>query len=99
MISTVRPGLTGVGSIIFRDEAKFLKNREDPVEFYKNIIAPNKEALEIWYLEQNSILLKLKIIALTAVIVFFPKSTLPDLWLHGKPELIEELKKVDSEGF
>jgi lipopolysaccharide/colanic/teichoic acid biosynthesis glycosyltransferase len=34
ILNSVRPGLTGLGSIIFRDEESFLDQRDDPVSFY-----------------------------------------------------------------
>ena len=43
-IYNVKPGLTGIGSIIFRDEESIISavKDEDPHEFYKRIIAPYK---------------------------------------------------------
>ena len=50
-IYNVKPGLTGIGSIIFRDEESIISDvkDEDPHEFYKRIIAPYKGELEMWY--------------------------------------------------
>ena len=55
-IYNVKPGLTGIGSIIFRDEESIISavKDEDPHEFYKRIIAPYKGELEMWYQEHNS---------------------------------------------
>jgi len=43
-IYNVKPGLTGIGSIIFRDEESIISavKDEDPHEFYKRVIAPYK---------------------------------------------------------
>ena len=53
LIYNVKPGLTGVGSIIFRDEEDLLtevKNSGCDIEvFYVNKIYPFKGSLEIWY--------------------------------------------------
>ena len=46
-ILSVRPGLTGVGSILFRDEEAILGQETDPVKFYANYIAPYKGELEL----------------------------------------------------
>ena len=50
-IYNIKPGLTGIGSIIFRDEESIISaiKNEDPHEFYKRVIAPYKGELEIWY--------------------------------------------------
>ena len=51
IISKIKPGLSGIGSIYFRNEEDYLTTSEDPEEIYKNIIAPYKGKLEIWYSE------------------------------------------------
>ena len=58
-IYNVKPGLTGIGSIIFRDEESLISaiKNEDPHDFYKRIIAPYKGKLEMWYQENKSFLL------------------------------------------
>jgi len=49
-IYNVKPGLTGIGSIVFRDEEKLLsESKLPPHVFYKEHIAPFKGELEIWY--------------------------------------------------
>ena len=56
-----KPGITGIGSIIFRDEEKWISEYiGDKHEFYKNSIAPYKTELEIWYLENKSWWRKIK---------------------------------------
>lgn len=45
-----KPGLTGLGSLIFRNEEVLFHNPEvSPIEIYKNDIAPFKGRLELWY--------------------------------------------------
>jgi len=73
-ISKVRPGLTGIGSIVFRDEEKLLNNLEDPILFYDTHISPYKGELEIWFVENNSLSVYFKIIFLTAWVIIFPSS-------------------------
>ena len=87
-IYNVKPGLTGIGSIVFRDEEAIiseLKN-EDPHEFYKKVIAPFKGALEMWYQENRSFVLDLKLIFMTAWVVVFPKSKLYEKWFCDLPK-------------
>lgn len=80
------PGLTGVGSLVFRDEERYIAARpNDFREFYRTEIAPFKGRLELWYLENRSFWLDLKLIFLTAWMVLFPDSALPMKWLPGTP--------------
>ena len=75
-LNRVRPGLTGLGSIFFRDEETILeKNIKMSYEdCYSQVIAPYKGELEIWYIKNNSIPLYFKLIALTVWVVLFPNS-------------------------
>jgi lipopolysaccharide/colanic/teichoic acid biosynthesis glycosyltransferase len=76
-IYNVRPGLTGIGSLIFRDEeALVTASGMDPHEFYQKVIMPHKGALEVWYQEHLSIYTDLMIIFLTAWYIVFPQSQL-----------------------
>jgi lipopolysaccharide/colanic/teichoic acid biosynthesis glycosyltransferase len=77
-IYNVKPGLTGIASIIFRDEESIISavTDEDPHEFYTRVIAPYKGELEIWYQSNRSFLLDLQLIFMTAWVIFFPKSNL-----------------------
>lgn len=73
-ISTVRPGLSGIGSIVFRDEEEMMDAAGYPDAFYDNVIMPYKGELEEWYVANQSTLLYLKLIALTVFVVIFPSS-------------------------
>ena len=77
-IYDLKPGLTGIGSIIFRDEESIISANisEDPHEFYKRVIAPYKGDLEMWYQSNCSFILDLKLIFMTAWIILFPNSKL-----------------------
>lgn len=72
LIASVLPGLSGVGSIVFRDEEQILQNNDDPDKTYKELIAPKKAMLEKWYIENKSIYLYFKLIFLTIYIVLLP---------------------------
>ena len=88
IIYKVKPGLTGIGSIIFRDEESLISNvtDQDPHDFYKKVIAPYKGELELWYQKNQSTLLDLKLIFLTAWVIIFPKSKLYERWLTDLPK-------------
>lgn len=75
-IYQVKPGLTGIGSIVFRDEESIISSvkNEDPHEFYKRVIAPFKGELEMWYQDKCSFFLDLQLIFLTAWVILFPNS-------------------------
>ena len=80
VIYNVKPGLTGVGSIIFRDEEDIVtiaKERgEDPWDIYKNEIYPYKGEVEKWYQKNQSFTLDFFIIFCTAWVILFPDSNL-----------------------
>jgi lipopolysaccharide/colanic/teichoic acid biosynthesis glycosyltransferase len=87
-IYNVKPGLTGIGSIIFRDEESIISavKDEDPHEFYKRVIAPYKGELEMWYQEHNSFFLDLQLIFMTAWVILLPTSKLYEKWFKDLPK-------------
>lgn len=86
-IYSIKPGITGIGSLIFRDEENIIsKFQGDPFENYKKIIVPYKSDVELWYQENRSLFIDLKIIILTALVIFFPKSELVYKWFPTLPK-------------
>ena len=87
-IYNVKPGLTGIGSIIFRDEESIISavEGEDPHEFYKLVIAPYKGELEMWYQSNNSFFLDLQLIFMTAWVIVVPTSKLYEKWFKDLPK-------------
>lgn len=82
----LKPGLTGIGSVIFRNEEEILKKSEIPIElFYSKFISPYKGNLEVWYSKKISFTVDFLIIILTAWVIFFPKSNLPFIILRDIP--------------
>ena len=76
-IYRVRPGLTGIGSIVFRDEERLLSESGMPTDqFYLQYIAPAKGELELWYQRHLSFWTDCVIIFLTAWVIVFPQSRL-----------------------
>ena len=72
-----KPGITGIGSIVFRDEEKLISSSaEPPHDYYKANIAPYKGALELWYLSNKSFLVDIIILFLTGWVIIFPHSKL-----------------------
>jgi len=87
-IYNVKPGLTGIGSIVFRDEESLISavKDEDPHEFYKRVIAPYKGELEMWYQKNKSFFLDLQLIFMTAWVILFPESRLYEKWFKDLPK-------------
>ena len=90
VIYNVKPGLTGIGSIIFRDEEKLItdvkNNGGDVWEFYKMEIYPFKGELEIWYQNHKSFMLDIKLIFLTACVIVVHTSKLYEKWFKDLPK-------------
>ena len=93
VISIVRPGITGVSSIIFRSEEDMVNIGADPREFYKQQISPYKEALELWFVDHYSLKLYFKLIMVTAVVLFSTNSKLIFSFVHGVPDVPLSLRK------
>ncbi|MBK8547546.1 MAG: sugar transferase [Saprospiraceae bacterium] len=76
-----KPGITGIGSLIFRDEEKLVtcwkKTGGEPLDYYRSYIYPYKGRLEKWYHENISFLTDIKIIFLTAWSIFQSNSNIP----------------------
>ena len=87
LIYNSKPGITGIGSIIFRDEEKWISNfKGDKHDFYKKKIAPYKTELELWYKKNSSIYIDFLLIFLTAWVIIFPKSNIVTTFLNDLPK-------------
>jgi lipopolysaccharide/colanic/teichoic acid biosynthesis glycosyltransferase len=76
-IYNVKPGLTGIGSIVFRDEELIMtKSNLPPDACYRTIILPHKGALELWYQQHQGFFTDFMLLFLTAWYVLFPNSNL-----------------------
>ena len=73
IISSIRPGLSGLGPVVFRDEENIL-SENDSVDFYDQVIAPYKGDVEAYYINVIGVFSYFKIIFLTLWVVIFPKS-------------------------
>ena len=76
LISSVRPGLSGIGSIVFRDEERLLSAQDNPAAYYRAVIAPYKAELEGWFVDNRGLSLYFKCIIVTLWVVLFPSSKL-----------------------
>jgi len=81
-----KPGLTGIASIVFRDEEQYFENTGmDPHEYDRLYIAPYKGALERWYREHQGFRTDLLIILLTAAVIIFPENNRVFRWFRDLP--------------
>jgi lipopolysaccharide/colanic/teichoic acid biosynthesis glycosyltransferase len=74
IIVKVRPGLSGIGSIVFRDEEEMMHGHEDPNFFYDQVIMPYKGQLEEWYVQNQNTYTYFMLIGLTIWVVLVPGS-------------------------
>jgi len=75
VIYNTPPGITGIGSLIFRDEETIIdRSGMDPRTFYEKHILPYKGKVEVWYQQHKSFWLDIRIIVFTAWLVLFPHS-------------------------
>lgn len=89
----VKPGITGIGSIIFRDEEKWISDYEgDKHEFYRNFIAPYKGELELWYQKHLSLNTDILLVILTAWVILFPNDDLTYKIFRDLPKKPDYLK-------
>ena len=90
VIYNVKPGLTGIGSIIFRDEETLITKVKDAGgdtwDFYKNTIYPFKGKVEQWYQSNVNFITDLKIISLTAIVILAPASQIVYRWFKNLPK-------------
>lgn len=68
-IMRVRPGLSGLGSIVFRDEEEMMNANADPEGLYDRVIMPYKGRLEQWYVAHRGLATYFKVIACTLWVV------------------------------
>jgi lipopolysaccharide/colanic/teichoic acid biosynthesis glycosyltransferase len=92
LIVQVKPGLSGIGPIIFRDEEAILSGKAGSLVFYDQVIAPYKGQVEAWYVDHRTMLNYLLVIAVTLWVVLVPKSSLAWKVFEGLPEPPDELK-------
>jgi lipopolysaccharide/colanic/teichoic acid biosynthesis glycosyltransferase len=76
-VYNAKPGLTGIGSIVFRDEELIItKSSLPPHECYRQVILPYKGAVEVWYQQHISFYTDCMILFLTGWYILFSNSNL-----------------------
>jgi len=94
-INDMTPGLSGIGSIVFRDEEDIIaKSSLSPHDCYQKSIALYKGELEMWYYQHRSLWIDTQIIFLTAWAILFSKSELHYRILKDLPERPESYSEI-----
>ena len=89
-----RPGLSGIGSIVFRNEEQLLQTFETHDErdnFYRTKIMPYKGKLEVWYLKHRNVFMYFRLIGMTIEAVL--KGNTEWKTLKGIPNVPEDIKR------
>jgi lipopolysaccharide/colanic/teichoic acid biosynthesis glycosyltransferase len=95
-IEAIRPGLTGIGSIVFRGEEEMLHSVSDRDYFHDKIITPYKGLLECWYVENQSIKNYFFVILCTFFSVFNIKKNIWKKLFANLPEVPLNLHRILS---
>ena len=74
VIVQVKPGLSGIGPIVFRGEEDILADHAGSVDFYDYVIAPYKGQVEAWYVDHQTLFTYFAAILVTVWVVLFPSS-------------------------
>lgn len=92
-----RPGITGIGSLVFRDEESLISFVHelglDTLEYYKNYIYPYKGKIELWYMDNQSFSVDFKILLATFLKILMPQSKLEFTFFKDLPEIPQSLTK------
>jgi lipopolysaccharide/colanic/teichoic acid biosynthesis glycosyltransferase len=88
-----RPGLSGIGSIMLRNEEEIMQKIDNKDDFYNNIIMPYKGKLESWFVDNYTLLNYFKIIFVTVIIVLKPSSCIRERIFRNLPPAPEELER------
>lgn len=88
------PGITGIGSIIFRDEESILSRSKSHEDCYANEIVPYKAEVEKWYKENRTFLMDIMLMLITAWVVFNSNSNI--LFDIYKTIPFKDIKKFGS---
>ena len=94
IIIKIRPGLSGIGSIIFHREEEILADEAGSMNFYKTILSPYKGSVEVWYVNNQSLRIYMLAILITIITLFLPNSGLVWRAFPGLPSPPDRLRKA-----
>ena len=91
-ILSIKPGLTGIASLFFRDEETMISKSDlEPKVFYKRYIATYKTKLELWFKDNQNLYAYFTLIFLTAWSILSPHSKLYASFFKNLPKAPKEL--------
>ncbi len=93
VIAGMRPGLSGIGPIVFRGEEDLLTGDRGTVEFFEKVLSPYKAEVEAWYAANQSLKNYFLVIVVTAWVIVFPKSDIVWRLFDGLPHPPEVLRE------
>jgi len=73
VVASNKPGLSGIGSLVLRNEEEIINDQTNSSAFYFQIIIPYKGKLELWYAKNRNLKNYFKIIAATVLLVMVPR--------------------------
>ena len=93
IIVQAKPGLSGIGPIIFRGEEDILTDHTTSVDFYDSVIAPYKGEVESWYISNQNLFTYFVVIGVTVWVILFPSSRIVWRAFKDLPAPPESLKR------
>ena len=93
-LTKITPGLSGLASIILRDEENVLSIVDNPLVFHKQVLTPYKAKLEIWFDRKKNLFDYFTLIILTILAVMFPKIKLYNFFYKDRPKAPPELEEI-----
>jgi lipopolysaccharide/colanic/teichoic acid biosynthesis glycosyltransferase len=94
IIKQVKPGLSGIGSIVFRGEEDIMHGAAASVDFYDNVIAPFKGSLEEWFVTNKNLYIYFMSIFITVWAVLIPSTKIAWKVYKNLPKPPDELKEA-----
>ena len=81
----MKPGLSGLGSIYFRNEEELLDSSVNAIHYYVEVIAPAKADLEVWFSQNNTVKNYFKLIIATVIVILFPRVDILEFFFKNMP--------------
>ncbi len=73
-ILKIRPGITDIASLTYKDEESLLKDKKEPEEYYIHVLLPEKIKLAKEYVRRASLIYDLKLMLLTIPKLLYPQN-------------------------
>lgn len=77
-VVSIRPGITDLASLVYRNEEGILEDRDNPEIYYREVVLPAKLELNVYYMQNRSLWLDLKLLLWTVHYSLFPTGFDPE---------------------